>query len=127
MPGSGALAATSCRRRPTPLTLAIQTRSQREIRSVLRGVAIPCKTSGNIRRTNRTVIAECQLHGERLVDVVDVAHAKLDQRRRVQIDHDKVSLAFWRNGADSITDIERFGSPARREPPCRRWRKRMTA
>src|SRR4029079_1738494 len=77
------------------------TRSQREMRSVLCGVSIPCKTSCNVSRTNRTVIAERELDAERLVDAVDVTHAKLDQRRRLQIDHDKVSLAFRRNGANS--------------------------
>ena len=88
--------------------------------SALNGVAIPCKTSCNVRGTNRAVIAERELNGERLVDAVDVAHAKLDQRRRVQVDDGKVGLAFRRNGANPIADIERFGSPARREPPCGR-------
>ena len=48
------------------------------------GVAVPCEPARDIRRANRAIVAERQLHGERLVDVFDITHAEVDERRRAR-------------------------------------------
>src|SRR6185437_12254418 len=88
-------------------------------------VAIPGERATDIRRADRPVVAKRELHPERLVEVVDVAHPEIDQRRGAQIDDDEIGLASGRYRADLAVEVERRRRALCREPPGARWRQRM--
>src|SRR6476619_1268417 len=93
----------------------------------MRSIAIPGESTCDVRRTYRPVVAKRELHGERVVDGVDIPHAKVDQRRRAQVDDDEISVTTGLDRTNAVAEIQRLRSAARREPPRAGRRQRMTA
>ena len=81
----------------------------------MRSVAIPGEVTRDIGRAYRPIVAERELHGQRLLDAVDVLHAKVDQRRRVQVDDDEIGVTARFDGTDALAQIQRFRCTARGE------------